>query len=212
VSRLESYGAALIVVGALLGVVFALGLYQWETSARAALALANPSPTPTLAPPGPTPTIALVNQPAGIPTVGPTDTPAATVTAASSPTAAPVTPSPAASPAAGSPTAAVTAAVAATATVAPTAAPAATNTPPASTGNAVAGGKVFATNCNSCHPSGKAGIGPALYGPQFRALLPDDPAIKAIIRSGKDGMPAFPSSNLSDSDLNNVIAYLHTLK
>lgn len=198
-SRLESFGAALIVVAALLGVALALGLYQWEATSRAALALANPSPSPTIAPQGPTPTIALSNQPAGIPTAAVTDTPAPTATLSPSPTAASLTPSPSAS--AGSPTAAAT----------PSAAP--TNTPSlASIGDPVAGQKVFASTCDQCHPNANAGVGPALHGPAFSARFPDNTSLEAFIRAGKDVMPAFPPSALSDTNLNNIVAYLRSLK
>src|SRR6516162_6470739 len=51
-------------------------------------------------------------------------------------------------------------------------------------GDAVAGQIVFTSNCNSCHPKANAGIGPALYGPQFSARYPDEAAIAAVIRQG----------------------------
>jgi len=209
VRHLESFGVALIVVAALLGVVLALGLYRWEANTRAALALANPSSTPTTAPQGPTPTIALSNQPAGIPTPAVTDTPVPTPTLSPSPTAASVTPSPAASPVAGSPTPGTSP----TAISAPTAtAPPAVTPSPTSIGDPAAGAKAFATSCNQGHPNANAGVGPALHGPQFTSRFPDNTALKALIRAGRAPMPAFPASALSEANLNNIVAYLRSLK
>ncbi len=85
-------------------------------------------------------------------------------------------------------------------------------TGPAQTAEIDAGAKVFASNCDACHPKANAGVGPALHGKAFAAQFPDDAAIRAIVRSGRDGMPAFPPANLSDADLNAVIAYLRSLK
>ena len=44
----------------------------------------------------------------------------------------------------------------------------------AAASDASAGQPVFARSCNSCHPNANAGIGPALYGPQFAARYPED--------------------------------------
>ncbi len=199
---LERHGVALIVVAALLGVLLAAALYQWETNTRAALALANPSPTPTVAPPALTPTITLSNQPAGIPTQPATDTPEPTATSQPSPTAAAGTPSPSA---AGTPS------PVAVSTPTATAAPAVTPSPTPA-GDPVVGARVFAGTCSSCHPNANAGVGPALHGAQFSALFPDDSALKAFIRQGHGVMPAFPPSKLSDTNLDNIVAYLRSLK
>jgi mono/diheme cytochrome c family protein len=86
-----------------------------------------------------------------------------------------------------------------------------TSTGAKASGDAAAGGKVFAANCTGCHPGGKAGLGPALSGPQFSAKYPDDAAITKMIRTGQGGMPAFPATKLSDGDLNDLLAYLHSL-
>ena len=82
---------------------------------------------------------------------------------------------------------------------------------PIAGGDAAAGQAVLTRLCNSCHPNANAGIGPALYGPQFADRYPDDAAIAAVIRQGKGGMPAFSTSQLSDQDLANVVAYLRGL-
>ena len=78
-------------------------------------------------------------------------------------------------------------------------------------GDATAGQRVFAAQCNACHPSANAGIGPALYGPQFVQRYPDDGPLAAVIRQGKGGMPAFPPAQLNEQDLANVVAYLRGL-
>jgi mono/diheme cytochrome c family protein len=92
----------------------------------------------------------------------------------------------------------------------PAASPAASSGPEA-TGDSAAGQRVFATLCNACHPGASAGLGPALYGPQFAQRYPDDAAIAAVIRQGKGGMPAFAPGQLSDADLASMLAYLHGL-
>ena len=89
---------------------------------------------------------------------------------------------------------------------------AAPSTAPPEAGDAVAGQRVFATRCNSCHPGANAGIGPALYGPQFAQRYPDDGPLIAVIRQGKGGMPAVSLTQLGDPDLANVIAYLRGLQ
>lgn len=78
-------------------------------------------------------------------------------------------------------------------------------------GDASAGQGAFAPLCNSCHPGANAGIGPALYGPQFAERYPDDSQLAAVIRQGKGGMPGFSPAELSDQDMANLIAYLRGL-
>jgi mono/diheme cytochrome c family protein len=75
-----------------------------------------------------------------------------------------------------------------------------------------AGAKVFADKCNSCHPGAKAGVGPALYGPEFGARFPEDGPVKLVIRQGRGVMPAFALAQVGDSDLDAVVAYLRSLK
>jgi mono/diheme cytochrome c family protein len=84
--------------------------------------------------------------------------------------------------------------------------------PPAAAGDAAAGQRAFATHCNSCHPGANAGIGPALYGPQFAQRYPDDKPLIAVVRQGKGGMPALSPAQLGDADLADVIAYLRGLQ
>lgn len=202
--QLESLGKALVVLGIVLGVVFAFGLLQWESSTRAAAALANPSPTVAIPLPSPSAAVAQATQPPA--------TPATVATVAAAPTA-PVTPVPGQTPstpgAVASPTGA--AATQVTATTPATAATQAT-TPTSSTGDPVAGAQTFANTCGGCHPNGNQGVGPQLYGPQFPAKYSSDATLKAFIRAGRGQMPAFTVAKLSDADLNNIVAYLRTLK
>lgn len=72
-------------------------------------------------------------------------------------------------------------------------------------GNASAGQAVFQQNCNSCHPGGNQGTGPAVKG---RAA----DAVTKKVRAGGGGMPAFSASQISDQQLNDLAAYVGTLK
>jgi mono/diheme cytochrome c family protein len=74
-----------------------------------------------------------------------------------------------------------------------------------------AGQQVFTSLCNACHPNANAGIGPALHGSAFASRYPDDAALLGVVRQGKGGMPPFATSQLSDQDLANVVAYLRGL-
>ncbi len=73
------------------------------------------------------------------------------------------------------------------------------------TGDATAGADVFANFCEGCHPGGGSGVGPDLHG------RTDSPAeIRALIRHGEDRMPAFGPDQISDADLENVLAHLRS--
>ncbi len=112
------------------------------------------------------------------------------------------TPTPVAKPAATM----APAAPAATKPAAPTAAaqPAAVA---ASQGNPTAGKAVFDQYCNGCHPNGNQGTGPALRG---RNLSAD--RIKTQVRNGGGGMPAFSTGQISDQQLNDLVAYVQSLQ
>jgi mono/diheme cytochrome c family protein len=79
------------------------------------------------------------------------------------------------------------------------------------TGNATAGQATFRTNCISCHPSlGRAaGIGPNLTN---SANAGDPNYIRNNIRNGKNAMPAFAADQVSDSDLENLVAYIISIR
>ena len=152
-ATLTGWGLLIASIGA--AVLIVIGLYAWDTSARAAEASLRPAPVAPLALPSETPRLPLV---------------------ASSPAAS-------AAPAGGQ----------------------------LALGDAAAGQRAFAAQCTSCHPGANAGIGPAVYGPQFAERYPDDGPLAAVIRQGKGGMPAFAQDQISDQDLSNIVAYLRGL-
>lgn len=149
----------------------------------AASACAGAAPTPTTAPAKPAATTApgataAPTKPAASPTTAATSAPTAT--------SAPAATKPAASPAATSP---------------------AGGTPTPAGGNVAAGQTVFQQSCNSCHPNGNAGVGPALRGKNLSA-----DRITTQVRNGGGGMPAFSSSQIGDQQLNDLVAYVQSLK
>ncbi|MBI4329773.1 MAG: c-type cytochrome [Chloroflexi bacterium] len=91
--------------------------------------------------------------------------------------------------------------------------PAATATPaaapPVAGGADPQRGKTVYTNlgCGGCHgPEAQGGFGPSLIGKAA-------PLLKDVIRHGSEpGMPAFDAGKLSDADLDNMVAFLATLK
>jgi mono/diheme cytochrome c family protein len=68
---------------------------------------------------------------------------------------------------------------------------------------------VFARNCNSCHPGGGRGAGPSLI--ELGPGLSDD-LIRDSVRKGRNRMPAYNQSLISDDALTDMIAYMRTLK
>ncbi|MBF2054323.1 MAG: cytochrome c [Candidatus Sericytochromatia bacterium] len=90
----------------------------------------------------------------------------------------------------------------------------------AAAGNAGKGKKIYAQNCAACH--GKTG---KADGPTGKALKPpprdfskgdfkyskNDAELLAFIKKGKGAMPAWGTS-LSDTQIQDVIAFIHTLK
>lgn len=65
--------------------------------------------------------------------------------------------------------------------------------------------------CMNCHPNGREGIGPPLFGPDFEKKYPSDELIVKLVRSGRGEMPFIPPDLISDEDLAAVIAYLRSL-
>ena len=59
------------------------------------------------------------------------------------------------------------------------------------------------TSCHQCHPGGKAGLGPAINNKPLPGFM-----IKLQSRAGVGAMPGFSSSELSDEELNAIVAYL----
>ncbi len=69
------------------------------------------------------------------------------------------------------------------------------------------GEQLFSRECQSCHPRGERGLGPALNDKP----LPEW-AIALQVRQGYGAMPAFSPDDLSDAELNAVISYLKAVR
>ncbi len=74
-----------------------------------------------------------------------------------------------------------------------------------SSGSIEEGKKIFTATCNSCHPNAEAGVGPSLKGVSAEK-------INQMVRNGKDIMPAFSTSQVTDQQLKDIVAYLTSLK
>jgi mono/diheme cytochrome c family protein len=68
------------------------------------------------------------------------------------------------------------------------------------------GEQLFIRTCNTCHPGGKEGMGPSLE--EINDKMPDDNAIKKLIRSGKGMMPAQPKEVIDDKELDLLVQYV----
>lgn len=81
----------------------------------------------------------------------------------------------------------------------------------ATTGNAQAGKKIFAANCSACHGAtgAEGGVGPSLKNELQRK---DMAHIVAWIKNPQPPMPKLYPSPLSATDVNNVAAYVATVK
>ncbi len=80
-----------------------------------------------------------------------------------------------------------------------------------------AGHAVFAERCSLCHYDRQEGAlhGPSLLGVYKKPYLPsgapaNDERVRATIVHGRNNMPA-QGGNLTDEDLDQLVAYLHTL-
>ena len=79
------------------------------------------------------------------------------------------------------------------------------------------GYQLFQTRCAGCHyaNTGKSLHGPGLHGLYKKRYLPsgapaNDDRVRSVIRHGRNLMPAF-GNNLDDQQLDDLLAYLHTL-
>jgi mono/diheme cytochrome c family protein len=69
------------------------------------------------------------------------------------------------------------------------------------------GQELFMKNCDKCHPGGEAGLAPAIN------WNPAPGFIKRFqVRHGLGVMPSFNSSEISDADLKDILAYLKARK
>lgn len=72
----------------------------------------------------------------------------------------------------------------------------------------VAQGKVlYDTYCNTCHPGGSSGLGPALNNKPLPGF-----AIRFQIRRGVGVMPAFSEEVISDDEAKKLVAYMKALR
>lgn len=71
------------------------------------------------------------------------------------------------------------------------------------------GEQIFMRSCNTCHPSGREGMGPALD--KTTEHYPQDEALIALLRKGKGTMPGNPKNTLDDQEMHNLIVYLRGL-
>ena|SRR5947209_7295407 len=69
------------------------------------------------------------------------------------------------------------------------------------------GQRVYMANCHQCHPSGAAGVGPALNDKPLPVW-----AMKFQVRHGVGAMPAFNQSKISDADLDDLLRYEKSLR
>ncbi|MDP2936215.1 MAG: cytochrome c [Dehalococcoidia bacterium] len=67
------------------------------------------------------------------------------------------------------------------------------------------GGVVYNRFCNGCHPSGKAGVGPAITGMS-------DEIVKAAVRKGKGSMPPFGEAQMAEAQMAELLVYIKSLK
>jgi mono/diheme cytochrome c family protein len=69
------------------------------------------------------------------------------------------------------------------------------------------GRSVFMAHCHQCHPGGEAGLGPALNDKAFPTFLK-----KFQVRHGLGAMPSFGEKRISDTQLEDLMAYLGALR
>lgn len=69
------------------------------------------------------------------------------------------------------------------------------------------GERVFATNCNLCHPTTSKGIGLGLVNKPLPGFV-----IRAQVRSGVGQMPAFTEAEISDEELDAIVAYIDAVR
>ena len=71
---------------------------------------------------------------------------------------------------------------------------------------AASGKEVFTTNCGGCHTLADAGTSGA-SGPNLDDAAPDAATVKAYVRGGGGGMPAF-GDDLANAEIDAVAAYV----
>ena len=79
----------------------------------------------------------------------------------------------------------------------------------ASNSDDLTGEQVFIRSCNTCHPSGRKGVGPALD--KINEHFSGDQELIALIRTGMGMMPGQSQEILNDQEMTNLIAYLRSM-
>jgi len=74
----------------------------------------------------------------------------------------------------------------------------------------LSGEQIFVRSCNTCHPQGKAGLGPTLEN--LSESYPDEDVLIKLIRTGKGIMPGQPKAEINDIEMDNLLAYLRSLE
>ena len=62
-------------------------------------------------------------------------------------------------------------------------------------------------HCHQCHPGGAGGLGPAINDKPLPKTL-----IATQVRAGLGAMPAFSAKEISDQDVDAIVAYLKHLR
>lgn len=71
------------------------------------------------------------------------------------------------------------------------------------------GEQLFIRSCNTCHPQGKAGMGPSLENVPTKYA--DDAALVSFLRKGQGMMPAQTKDVINDQEMSNLVIYLRQL-
>jgi len=74
---------------------------------------------------------------------------------------------------------------------------------------AASGKDVFTSSCGGCHTLADAGTSGAI-GPNLDDAAPDAATVKAFVRGGGGGMPAF-GDNLANAEVDAVAAYVSSV-
>jgi mono/diheme cytochrome c family protein len=72
---------------------------------------------------------------------------------------------------------------------------------------ALRGEQVFMRNCHECHPKGEGGLAPSINDKPLPDFL-----IKLQVRHGLGAMPEFRPEEISNAELEDLIAYLNALR
>lgn len=69
------------------------------------------------------------------------------------------------------------------------------------------GERMYMAHCNQCHPSGLAGLGPALNNKPLPGFM-----IKMQVRKGMGAMPPFDQAKIPDDSLVAIVDYLERIR